>query len=112
METPQPGRPEHWGHAHFGEVMLPKQFYKGEKDKEGERGVRLMAGEYVSIRRSPKDGEKEGKTQEALIINFNQNTGDASVRFDHESGNLAKKMVSRKDLEKLNPNGSRKEPSQ
>ncbi|MBU2542786.1 hypothetical protein KJ785_04475 [Patescibacteria group bacterium] len=103
MGTPKPSRPEHWGHAHYGEILLPKQFYKGKEGKEGAE-VRIMAGEFVNIRRS------SGDIQEAYIDHFDSQTGDASVSFNHESGNLANKMVHRKELEELNPNGSRKEP--
>ncbi|MFH1947298.1 MAG: hypothetical protein ABIJ23_04040 [Candidatus Magasanikbacteria bacterium] len=113
METPQsqPGvRPEHYSHAkHDGHgIKLPKDLYIGRENME-EGKIRLMAGEFVNIRRSPKDGEEEGKIQEAVIVNFNDQTGDANVSFDHESGGVGQRTINRKDLEKWNPAGSRME---
>ena len=99
-------RPAHWNYAK--EFIVPKDLLKQEGGEEKPQ-VRLMAGEKVNIRRSPKDGEVEGRIQEAIILEFNDQTGDALVGFEDESGKTATRTFSREKIEELNPEGSRKD---
>ena len=98
------GRPRHWDHARYG-----ADEEKSIMEDRRRAGIRLMAGEKVFITRSPKEGEAEGKIQEAIILEFNDQTGDALVGFEDESGKTATRTFGRKEIEDLNPEGSRNE---